>query len=186
MLTPKKTRLLVVAALLATAGSDVTIADSPNAASPEEVVIKVRAAAKLLHDKGISAFSEFSQHSGPWVWKDSYIFAYDCRQNRMLAHPLRPDLVGQPLMQITDNNGKFIFKELCKAGSQPRGGWVEYLWTKPGAGNASRKLSYALAADVTFSSGIQVGAGIYDDKITVVELEKITERVSDPAKYPAH
>lgn len=34
-------------------------------------------------------------------------------------------------MQITDNNGKFIFRELCKAGAQPRGSWVDYLWTNP-------------------------------------------------------
>ena len=59
-----------------------------------------------------------------------------CRLDRMVAHPMRPDLVGRPLMQITDNNGKVIFKELCKAGNDPRGGWVEYAWTKPGAGRA--------------------------------------------------
>lgn len=185
MITSKKALALTAAAVLA-AGAGATVAANQDAASAEEVVIKVRAAAKLLHDKGISAFAEINEHSGRWVWKDSYVFAYDCRQNRMLAHPLRPDLVGQPLMQITDNSGKLIFRELCKAGGQPRGGWVEYLWTKPGAGNASRKLSYALAADVTFSSGIQVGAGIYDEKITLADLDKLTERLSDPTKYPAH
>ena len=50
------------------------------------------------------------------------------------------DVTHQPksIIQITDNNGKFIFKELCKAGSEPRGGWVEYVWTKPGAGSVSK------------------------------------------------
>lgn len=89
-------------------------------------------------------------------------------------------------MQITDNNGKYIFKELCKAGAQPRGGWVEYVWTRPGAGRVSRKLSYTVTADIAFSTGIQVAAGVYDDKISVVELGKLTEKMADPAKYPAH
>ena len=99
---------------------------------------------------------------------------------------MRPDLVGRPLMQITDNNGKFIFKELCKAGGDPRGGWVEYLWTKPGAGGVSRKVSYAKGADIAFASGIQVAAGVYDDKASVSDLTKLTDKMADPTKYPAH
>ncbi|MGZ9107182.1 MAG: cache domain-containing protein, partial [Rhodoplanes sp.] len=98
----------------------------------------------------------------------------------------RPDLVGRSLMQITDNNGKFIFKELCKAGGDPRGGWVEYLWTKPGAGGVSRKVSYAKGADISFASGIQVAAGVYDDKASVPDLTKLTDKMADPTKYPAH
>ena len=104
---------------------------------------KVWAASRFLNEKGASGFAGFNSKDGPWVWKDSYVFVYDCRLDRMVAHPMRPDLVGRPLMQITDNNGKFIFKELCKAGEDPHGGWVEYLWTKPGAGGVSRKISYA-------------------------------------------
>ena len=114
------------------------------------------------------------------------MFVYDCRLDRMVAHPMRPDLVGRPLMQITDNNGKFIFKELCMAGNDPRGGWVEYVWTKPGAGSVSRKISYALGADISFASGIQVAAGVYDDKASVPDLIKLTDKMADPTKYPAH
>jgi cytochrome c len=156
------------------------------AATPEEVITKVWSAAKFLQDKGASGFASLNSKDGPWVWKDTYVFAFDCRLDRMVAHPLRPDLVGRPIMQITDNNGKYIFKDLCKIGSQPRGGWVEYVWTKPGAGRVSRKLSYTLTADVAFSTGIQVAAGVYDDKLSVVELTQLTEKMSDPAKYPAH
>lgn len=161
----------------AAAGGDV--------ATAEEAITKVRSAARYLHEKGNSGFADFNNKDGRWVWKDSYVFVYDCRKDRMIAHPMRPDLVGRPIMQITDNNGKYIFRELCKAGAQPRGGWVEYMWPKPGAGQLSRKLSYALAADVSFATGIQVSAGIYDDRLTLQELEKVTERAFDPAKYPA-
>lgn len=144
------------ASTMAVWGGIATAAD-PDAATPEEVISKVWAASRFLNEKGASGFAEFNSKDGRWVWKDSYVFVYDCRLDRMVAH----------LTQITDNNGKFIFKELCKAGADPRGGWVEYVWTKPGAGSVSRKISYALGADIAFASGIQVAAGVYDDKASV-------------------
>ena len=68
---------------------------------------------------------------------------------------------------------------------EPQGGWVEYVWPKPGEGKVSRKLSYAHLADISFASGIQVSAGVYDDKVTLPELDKALERTADPSKYPA-
>jgi len=174
----------LIAALAACGFVPCVSAADAEIATAEEAVNNVRAAAKFLHDKGSAGYAEFNNKDGKWVWKDSYVFVYDCRRNRMMAHPLRPDLVGQPIMQITDNAGKFIFKELCKVGSEPRGGWVEYMWQKPGAGKLSRKLSYALAADISFTTGIQVSAGIYDEKLSAPELGKVLEKMSDPAKYP--
>ena len=182
-------RTIIAAVTLAAVtafGNGFAIAADPDAATPEEVVSKVWAASRFLNEKGASGFAAFNSKDGPWVWKDSYVFVYDCRLDRMVAHPMRPDLVGRPLMQITDNNGKFIFKELCKAGEDPRGGWVEYLWTKPGAGGVSRKVSYAKGADIAFASGIQVAAGVYDNKASVADLTKLTEKMADPTKYPAH
>ncbi|WP_291993257.1 cache domain-containing protein [Candidatus Accumulibacter sp. ACC003] len=179
----KTIRLMVV---LAAAGfGHAALAAEAGAAAADEAISKVRAAAQFLHQKGSSGYAEFNNKDGRWVWKDSYVFVYDCRQDRMMAHPMRPDLVGKPIMQITDNTGKYIFRELCKAGAEPHGGWVEYMWSKPGAGALSRKLSYSLAADIAFASGIQVSAGIYDEKLTVQELDKVLERMSDPAKYQA-
>ncbi|HJV26076.1 MAG TPA: cache domain-containing protein [Aromatoleum sp.] len=168
------------------AGAALAAPAAEDSATPEDAVTKVWAAAKFLQTKGVSGISAFNSKDGPWVWKDSYVFVFDCRLDRMVAHPLRPDLVGRPIMQVTDNNGRYIFAELCKAATQPRGGWVEYAWPKPGAGGASRKVSYAVTADMAFSAGIQVGAGIYDEKLTPVALNKLVETLADPDKYPAH
>lgn len=180
-----KTLAAVVAVLLVTGLWETSVAAGPESATPEEAIVKVREAVRFLHQKGASGLAEFNNSAGRWVWKDSYVFVYDCRLDKMIAHPIRPDLVGRSIMQIKDNSGRLIFKDLCKAGAQPHGGWVEYLWPKPGAGNLSRKLSYALAADIAFASGIQVSAGVYDDKLTLPELGKLLERMSDPSKYPA-
>lgn len=168
------------------AGFARTASAADEAATPDEAITKVWAAARYLQDKGVSGFAALNSKDGPWVWKDSYVFAFDCRLDRMVAHPMRPDLVGRPIMQITDNNGKYLFKELCKAGAQPHGGWVEYVWTKPGSGRVSRKLSYTQTADIAFSTGIQVAAGVYDDKLSVADLTKLADKMADPAKYPAH
>jgi cytochrome c len=154
-------------------------------ATAEEAVAKVWAAARFLQDKGASGVASLDSRAGPWTWKDSYVFAFDCRRDRMIAHPIRPDLVGRPIMQITDSNGKYVFSELCKAGALPRGGWVEYDWTRPGAGRASRKLSYVLTANIAFSTGIQVAAGIHDEHLALDELTRLTEKIADPAKFPA-
>jgi signal transduction histidine kinase len=63
-------------------------------------------------------------------------------------------------------------------------GWVEYYWDKPGSAVPSRKISYALSADVSFKVGIQVAAGIYDDKATPEQLDELLVKMSDPAKFP--
>lgn len=178
----KVSRLLMIGVLSA---YGLTAAAADGIATADEAVTKVRAAARFLHEKGASGYADFNNKDGRWVWKDSYVFVFDCRKDRMMAHPLRPDLVGRPIMQIADNSGKLIFKELCKAGAEPRGGWVEYLWQKPGAGQLSRKLTYSLAADISFSTGIQLGAGIYDEKVPLADLKQVTDKAFDPSKYPA-
>jgi signal transduction histidine kinase len=160
------------------------LAQKAESATPQEVIAKVREAVQFLHDKGQAGIREFNARNSRWVWKDSYVFVYDCQQNEMLAHPIRPDLEGKPVLQIRDNNNKPIFKELCAAGKKSRGGWVEYVWPKPGEGKLSRKISYALAADMPFEYGTQVAAGIYDDSITPDQLSKLLEEMSNPQKYP--
>lgn len=157
---------------------------SVTSATPEEVINRVRQAVAFLREKGKSGFSEFNNRNGGWVWKDSYVFLYNCQRDEMVAHPMRPDLVGRSILQIQDEKGKFLFQELCKAGKKPNGGWVEYNWTKIGEGRTSRKISYALAADISFDTGTQVGAGIYDDKVTAQQLDELLTKMSDPSKYP--
>jgi cytochrome c len=154
-----------------------TRAADPVSATPDEVVAKVREAVQYLNEKGLAGFSDFNNNKDArWVWKDSYVFVYSCRDDVMIAHPLRPDLVGRPILQMRDDKDRPVFQDLCKAGANPNGAWVEYWWPKPGEAKASHKLSYAHSAAVSFKSDIQVGAGIYDDSLTPAELNKIVER----------
>ena len=152
-------------------------------ATPEEVVAKVNEAVRYLNTKGLAGFSDFNNNKDArWVWKDSYVFVYICRDNVMLGHPLRPDMVGKPILQMKDDKDHLLFQDMCKAGASKDGGWVEYWWPKPGEAKASRKISYVHSAEVSFKPDIQVGAGIYDDSKSVEDLNKLAEQVKDIKK----
>ncbi|MQX36534.1 cache domain-containing protein [Roseospira navarrensis] len=150
-------------------------------ATAEEVITKVLEAARFLHDKGQAGFADFNNNAR-WVWKDSYVFVFSCLDNRMIAHPLRPDLVGRPILQMEDEKGNMLFQELCAAGESPEGGWVEYWWPRPGEAKASRKISYTTSTEVSFQPDVRVAAGIYDDSMSLEDLDALTERAVRPKK----
>ncbi|MCB1905915.1 MAG: cache domain-containing protein [Rhodocyclaceae bacterium] len=157
------------------------LADDSNAATAEEVIAKVREAAQYLHDKGQAAYADFNNNAR-WVWKDSYVFVFSCRDDRMIAHPLRPDLIGKPILQMEDDKGTHLFKDLCTAGNKSQGGWVEYLWPKPGEGNASRKITYSLKTSVSFQPDVRVAAGIYEGTMSMKELDTLAKQAASVKK----
>jgi hypothetical protein len=60
-----------------------TIAVGQDHATAQEVVAKVREAASALSKTGDLA--QFNQKQGPWVWKDTYIFVFDCDKKLRVA-----------------------------------------------------------------------------------------------------
>ena len=80
-----------------------------------------------------------------------------------------PELVGGDIRQHTDYAGNSYGIELC-AKAASGGGWIEYVWLKPGDNGPMRKISYVMAAA---GNAYQVGAGIYDDVMTLQELEAL-------------
>jgi cytochrome c len=140
-------------------------------ATAREVVEKVRQAANTLSQSGEAGPAQFYQKKSPWIWKDTYIFVFDCSKVTIAAHPIRPDLIGKDTTRLRGTKGTEFFPKLCQATKTPSGVWVEYWWPKPGEKRGSRKVSYALnAGDTPYI----VGAGIYDDKTTIADLEKLT------------
>ncbi len=178
----RKTALFTSLALILGAAPALAV-DDLNNATPDEVITKVHEAVQHLNAKGLAGFADFNNNKDArWVWKDSYVFVYSCRDNVMLGHPLRPDMVGKPILQMKDDKDHLLFQDMCKAGANRDGGWVEYWWPKPGEAKASRKISYVHSAEVSFKPDIQVGAGIYDDKLSVDELNKMAAQAREPKK----
>ncbi len=151
-----------------------TVAVGQDRANPQDVVAKVKEAARTLSNGGDLA--QFNEKQGPWVWKDTYIFVLDCDKMTNAAHPLRPDIRNAEMSSIKDPKGNSIFsnpKAVCEAARKPSGTWVEYWWAKPGEKEGSRKVSYLLSAKGT---PYVVGAGIYDDKATIAELSTLSNK----------
>ena len=143
-------------------------------ATAEEVVAKVREAASALSKTG--DLTLFNQKTGPWVWKDTYVFIQDCSKKVLVAHPIKPALIGQDLSLEKDaKTGKSLHPDVaayCKTvQDSPSGVWTEYWWPKPGATEPSRKITYHLAVKGT---PYTANAGIYSDTATIKDLSKLS------------
>src|SRR5579864_6273561 len=162
---------------LALAALTVTSAPSQGAeerATAQEVVAKVRqAAAELSKSHNVI---QFNNRTGPWVWKDTYVFVLDCDKMVTAAHPIRGDLRGVPIVVIKDAKGNALYKDpaaFCAEARKPAGVWNEYWWVKTGETEGSRKISYHLGAEGT---PFVVAAGIYDDKMTIAQASRLSAK----------
>jgi methyl-accepting chemotaxis protein len=92
---------------------------------------------------------------------NEYFFVLD-GAGVMVMHPISTALRGKDVTSIPDKAGKFFFREMVQMAKQPEGGFVSYVWPRPGKDEAVPKLSYVR----TFAPwGLTVGSGIYVDDI---------------------
>ncbi|WP_417533297.1 methyl-accepting chemotaxis protein [Marinobacterium stanieri] len=101
--------------------------------------------------------------------EDGYMFAYDM-DGINVAHGANPKLVGTDLSNMRDPNGLLVIRELIDA-SKSGDGYFEYVWDKPGGGQAP-KLSFAMMIPAFDWS---VGTGFYIDDIDARVAEKEVE-----------
>ena len=142
-------------------------------ATPQEVVQKVKDAAKYLSEAGENGLKKFKSKDSEYVWKDTYVVVNNCETEQIAAHPIMPKLAGSSFADaptFSKLTSKQLGELLCETGKRPQGGWAEYLFPKPGEKEVSRKLSYSKAVGNT---PYVVTGGIYDDKVTIEELDKI-------------
>ncbi|NAS12232.1 cache domain-containing protein [Poritiphilus flavus] len=143
-----------------------------HSATPTEVVAKVRKAASHLEDKGLEGLSQLRDPNSEFSWKDTYVFSFNCSEDRVLANPAFPDKVGGDIKKHTDYNGFRYGLKMCEESDNVNGVWIEYLWPKPGGGQPLRKISYVITVK---SLNIQVGAGIYNEDIGMAELNRLIQ-----------
>jgi methyl-accepting chemotaxis protein len=74
---------------------------------------------------------------------DGY-FSINDSQPVMLMHPMKPELNGKNLAQFADPEGTLVFIGIVKAGNHEGGGFVDYLWSKPGHEKPVPKTSFSL------------------------------------------
>lgn len=112
-------------------------------ATKAECEAKCKEAAKLITEKGVdAAAATINDKNGPFVWKDTYVWVNDLDGN-MIAHPIKPSMIGKNWMDLKDKADKLFFKELIEVAKTKSEGWVDYMWPKPGEEKLSEKTSFA-------------------------------------------
>jgi cytochrome c len=166
--------VLCMLTLATLAASSAPVQGADDRATAQEVIAKVRqAASELAKTHNVI---QFNSRSSPWVWKDTYIFVVDCDKMVNAAHPVRGDIRGVPMAVIKDAKGNAVYPDpaaFCEAARKPAGVWTEYWWVKTDETQGSRKISYHLGAEGT---PYVVAAGIYDDKLTIAQLSKLSAK----------
>jgi methyl-accepting chemotaxis protein len=87
-----------------------------------------------------------------------YYFIYE--DTTVVTVPPSPDLAGENLNDTADENGVYFVRELAAA-AESGGGFVEYVFEKPGQG-VQPKVSYA---EMIPGTDYWVGTGVYADNV---------------------
>jgi methyl-accepting chemotaxis protein len=80
----------------------------------------------------------------------------------IILHPLKPELEGKDVTSFRDPRGLAVFVAFVEAARSADGGYVYYLWPKPGLVGPVRKLSFVKRFEPW---GWVIGTGIYIDDL---------------------
>jgi signal transduction histidine kinase len=100
---------------------------------------------KAVSDKSVTSFHD----------RDLYPFIYDL-SGRCVAHGARPALIGKNLLDLKDQDGKYLIREMIHIARGPGFGWVNYKWPNPINNKIEDKTSYVEKMGDYF-----VGVGVY-------------------------
>jgi methyl-accepting chemotaxis protein len=93
--------------------------------------------------------------------ENEYFWINDVK-NRMVMHPIKPELDGTDLSSLKDANGKTFFTEFVTLVNKEGSGFVDYYWPKAGSQKPVAKLSFVKGFTPW---GWIVGTGIYIDDV---------------------
>ena len=122
-----------------------------------EIKKYVNDAAKVVSKKGPDCAALASKD---WMAGDYYVFVADA-DHKLLCHP-NAKLVGTVDTDIVDANGKNVGEGFNKVAA--KGGWVEYVWPRPGQTQPVAKSTYVREVKGPDGKMYMVGAGGYEVK----------------------
>ncbi len=100
--------------------------------------------------------------------KSGYYFVYEGTVN--IALPPKKEIQGKDLADTKDDNGVYFVREL-RDNAQKGGGFVEYVFDKPGQG-ITPKLGYS---EMIPGTNMWIGTGVYLDNIATYQSEMSKE-----------
>jgi methyl-accepting chemotaxis protein len=111
--------------------------------------------------KAISAINTLRYNQDDYFWINDLDL-------KMVMHPINSALNGKDISENKDPNGVYIFREANNIAKAAGGGFVEYMWPKPGYSEPQPKISYVTLIK---EWGWVIGSGIYVDDVA----EQISE-----------
>jgi cytochrome c len=100
---------------------------------------------KAVSDKAVKDFHD----------RDLYPFIYDM-SGLCVAHGARAALIWKNLIDLKDQDGKFLIREMVAMSKGPGSGWIDYKWPNPLNNKIEDKSSYVEKMGDYF-----VGVGVY-------------------------
>ena len=128
------------------------------AETPQQAQDMVAKAVALFDEKGEAAFAIFNQgEASGFVDGEVYIVVESVGPDaKVLAHAANSTLVGTPLTEILDENGKAFGLEMSQQATAD-GAWFDYIWHNPAANKVQRKEAWAVLHEgLVFIAGIYV------------------------------
>ena len=145
---------LIVCAALVTMASPVSAAEFGS--KDEAVAMVKRVQAEFKKDGPAATFKAVSDKTvAEYHDRDLYPFIYDM-SGKCVAHGARPALIGKNLIDLKDQDGKLLIREMVTLAKGPGSGWVDYKWPNPLNNKIEDKSSYVEKMGDYF-----VGVGIY-------------------------
>lgn len=131
---------------------------TPSANTRDEIVAYVDRAAELVRTRGAVCDTLVA---APWTAGEWYVFVFDSG-GRTLCHPIAAQ-IGVPASELVDRGGKRFGEELLRVAAAG-GGWVEYMWPRPGETAPVAKSAYV--REVTGPDGRRyvIGSGGYPER----------------------
>ena len=131
----------------------------PKSNTRDAIKAYVKSAAKVVAKSGPSC-EKFK--SKDWMEGDYYVFVTG-PDDKLVCHP-NASMVGKANADIVDANGKKVGLDLIAAAKKKGGGWVDYVWPRPGQTTPVAKSSYATQVKGPDGKWYVVGAGGYELK----------------------
>ncbi len=153
---PKRLAIAILFALVAS--TLIAKSYTPKANTRADIKAYVERAAKVVAKHGPSCDTFASKG---WRAGDYYVFVTG-PDDRVLCHP-NASIVGKLESEIIDANGKKVGSEI-DAKAKAGGGWVDYVWPRPGQTTPVPKSSYAKQVKGPDGKMYVVGSGGYEVK----------------------
>lgn len=98
-------------------------------------------AVELIRQEGFEAASRRFNQTGEFKHGEIYVNVIDF-EGVWLCYPPRPEWVGRSVLNVKDQDGRYLVQEILAAGIERGEDWVEYKWMNPATNTVQPKRTY--------------------------------------------